>query len=94
MRSTSLIGLPAANRCFDQVEQRGPAHEPMKGRLRVVEDGPEVTKRLFVPPVAEGGRAARKVRRREERPTVHRLERPLGLRNNGLDILLCSANAR
>src|SRR6266540_4104848 len=41
--------------------------------------------------VVEGGRAARKVRRREQRTTFHRLECPLDLRNNGLEILLCSA---
>ena len=60
--------------------------------MALVEDGPQVTKGLVVPPVADGGRAARKVRRREQRATLHRLERPLrAAATTASIVLLCPA---
>jgi hypothetical protein len=94
MRSTSRsaclpVCLSAANRCFDQVEEPGPAHEPMKRRLCVIKDGPQVTKCVFMAPLADCGCTARKMRGRKQRATMYRLEYPLRPCNNGLNLLLC-----
>src|SRR5690348_7166272 len=64
----------------------------MKGRMCLVEDRPQVTKCLFLPPATEGGGAASEVGRRQKRPTLHRLECLLGLRYDRLDVWLRATN--
>src|SRR6266851_10491986 len=62
----------------------------MKGRMGLVENRPQVTKCLFVPPVTKRGGPAREVRRRQQRPALHRPESLLGLRDERLDVCLRS----
>jgi hypothetical protein len=85
-----LRSLSVANRGFDQVEEPRPAHESMERGVRVIEDGPSVTQRLFVPPVPDSGRATRQMRGREQWASLHRLDGPLGPRHHRLEILLRS----
>lgn len=81
------VGMPPANPGFDQIQQTGPAHEPMKRWMGFVEYGPEMPQRIFVPPVSNRRGAARKVRRGEERPALYGLERLLWLGHDTLEAL-------
>src|SRR6266851_9257091 len=66
----------------------------MKRRMGFVEDRPQVTKSLVVPSVAHSGSAASEVRGRQERAALYRLECPLRLRHERLDVWLRSTNRR
>src|SRR5258708_21947366 len=66
----------------------------MKGTMCLVEDRTQVTKCLFVPTDAECCGAASEVSRRQERPALYRLECPLRLRHERLDVWLRSTNRR
>jgi hypothetical protein len=48
----------AVHRGFDEVEDRRPAHEAMKGRIGFVEHRPEMVESLLVAALAQRRRAA------------------------------------
>ena len=85
--------MAAAGRCFNEVEDRGPAHEAMKGRIVFVEHRPEVAECLLVAGLAKGRGAASEMRRREERPAPHGPQRAFGAGNLPIEVGLAPPQA-
>jgi len=67
----NLIGTPATRAGFGKVEHGRPTHEAVIRVLAGVEHRPQMAERVLVTPLAERRSAARDVRGREQRPTVH-----------------------
>ncbi len=75
-----------------EVQDRWPAHEPVKRRVVLVEHGPERAECVVVSPIAESRGGPSKVCRREQRPAIHR--RQCSLRSDEHRIEFTFATAR
>ncbi len=73
------VDVPAAHSCFDNVEHRRPAHEAMEHGVVLVEDRPEMPKRVVVAAATQSVGAAREVHGCQQRRAPDREHRPFRL---------------
>src|ERR1700733_2556537 len=79
---------------LDQVEDSRPAHEPMKRRVALVKDAPQMMERVIVATVAESRGAPGEMQWSKHRPTVHREQSALRLGKHRLKIRLYATQRR